>query len=172
MILEGYPYHFTGASMTWEHSDIREYLNSTFYNSFSTAERGRIAETQNTNAANPWFDTAGGNTTADLVFLLSLDDVVRYFGDSGRLGNGNSAYAVDDYEYSWLSDQYDTARIAHLIGVDASLDSSYMWWLRSPGSDGYRAAVISGSGSVDVGGVTIRSRAVGIRPAMWITETP
>ena len=86
-IIEKRPYHRTYADITWKGSDLREYLNGEYYNSFAPEDRERIAETLVTNADNPWFGTPGGNDTTDRIFLLSLDELVQYFGDSGQLGD-------------------------------------------------------------------------------------
>ena len=65
------------------------------------------------NPNNPWYGTSGGNATTDKVFLLSLDEVVKYFGDSGDLLNkrrkdykGNAVSAGDS-----LYDEYNDSRI-------------------------------------------------------------
>ncbi|MCL2698664.1 MAG: DUF6273 domain-containing protein, partial [Oscillospiraceae bacterium] len=84
-VLELRPYHNTFANITWADSDIRTYLNGEFFNSFSATDRARIVQMSNTNPDNPWFGTAGGANTQDRIFLLSLDELVRYFGDADQL---------------------------------------------------------------------------------------
>ncbi|MDR3149072.1 MAG: DUF6273 domain-containing protein, partial [Oscillospiraceae bacterium] len=79
------PYHHEGSSITWETSDMRAYLNGEFYNSFSAADRERIIEVTNDNPDNPWYGTSGGKPTTDKVFLLTVGDMVKYFGDSGQI---------------------------------------------------------------------------------------
>ncbi|MCL2694082.1 MAG: DUF6273 domain-containing protein, partial [Oscillospiraceae bacterium] len=119
-IIESGTYHADGGDITWEHSSIREYLNSGFYNSFSSAEQGRIAETTIINSDNPTHGTAGGNDTADNIFLLSIDEAEMYFPD-------------------------DASRIA----VNANGHESW-WWLRSPGDYSDIAAGVDGGGRVCV----------------------
>jgi hypothetical protein len=75
IISERYFHNTWRGSTTWERSDIRQYLNTSFYNSFSMQERGRILETSLSNDDNPWFSINGGNDTLDKIFLLSLDEV-------------------------------------------------------------------------------------------------
>ena len=63
------------------------------------------------NKDNQWQGTKGGNTTADKVFLLSLEEVVKCFGDSGDLKNKRkvNAHGVEcEYGY-YTSDQYNSA---------------------------------------------------------------
>ena len=75
-------YHYELTNVTWETSDIRRYLNSTFLNSFSEVERRQIIETTVINSDHPWdwsdwsspywyAFTPGGNNTIDKIFLLT-----------------------------------------------------------------------------------------------------
>jgi hypothetical protein len=85
-IIEQRDYHDKKETITWEHSEIRHYLNNSFLERFSSSDKERILTTHNINADNPWYGSFGGADTVDRVFLLSLDEVVRlYFGDSSRL---------------------------------------------------------------------------------------
>jgi len=136
-ILELRAFHDTQESVTWEHSDIRQYLNNEFFNSrFSDNERSRIAQTTIINHDNLWFGTDGGNNTNDRIFLLSLDELIRYFGDSGEHANRR-------YAHQWgLDDEYNVVRIAYTVadviftGEWSNLPpgSSFAWWLRSTGA--------------------------------------
>ena len=155
--------------VTWADSDIRQYLNGQFLERFTAIERNKIEETRITNADNPWFgtwgsydrDTPGGSDTTDYIFLLSLDEVVRYFGDSGQLENQpEDAYAIDD--------QFNDARIARTTSGEA-----LWWWLRSPGVSGRGsfAAAVDDDGQVFVSGEWVGSEYVGVRPAMWLDHT-
>ena len=134
-------YHSTDEGVTWEHCDLRKYLNGEFYeNTFSEEEKNRIVETKLLNADNPKYGTAGGNDTADKVFLLSLDETERYLVD-------------------------DLARTAVTVNGEAS-----HWWLRSPGCEDACAAYVEYDGAVSYGfghwsGVTSIG---GVRPAMWV----
>jgi hypothetical protein len=142
--------------ITWEFSEMRAYLNNEFYNSFGEAEQVRIVETTIANKSNPWFGTKGGNDTSDKVFLLSLEEVVRYFGDSGQLNHrANEARRIDD--------EYNSARAAYGQG-DLALGG---WWLRSPGDEIYKIALVRVDGSVNVAGHSIDD-SLRIRPAMWV----
>ena len=155
-VIESRRYHERNEAITWENSTLRRYLNNEFYNSFTAEERRRIAETRLRNANNQWYGTNGGNDTTDRIFLLSLEEVVQYFGDSGQLRNrpGNSYY---------IDDQYNNARIAVELNGNA-----HWWWLRSPGSNTYNAALVSDGGFVDVDGFLVSSVRGGVRPALWL----
>ena len=74
---------------TWETCILRGYLNGEFYDeTFSYAEKELIAETTVITNSNPYCGTDGGNDTNDKIFLLSIEEVVRYFGDSGQYSSG------------------------------------------------------------------------------------
>jgi hypothetical protein len=144
---------------------VRQYLNGEFLNSFSAVDKARIALVTNTNPNNPWFGTAGGEDTDDYIFLLSLDEVVRYFGDSGQLANGNPN---SDF---WINDQFNDARIAFCTDTaccNASSTWGHWWWLRSPGIYSYRAACVDNYGYVYVDGFFVDFYIGGVRPALWL----
>ena len=79
------PFHWYWVDATWDVSTSRQWLNNEFLNTFSEANRARIRETLVVTYDNPWFGTTGGMDTTDKVFLLSIEEVLRYFGDSGML---------------------------------------------------------------------------------------
>ena len=145
------------AEVTWENCDIRQYLNWEFYNHFTAEEKAFIAETQIKNAGNPWHGTSGGSDTTDRIFLLSIDEAVRYFGDSGLLGSGNLKNEF------WLNDKYNTSRIAYGASGRAS-----WWWLRSPGIDQGRAAGVGRDGGIFIGGLGVDDSGGSVRPALWL----
>ena len=143
-------YHNNNSSVSWEDSSIRAYLNGQFYNSFGSNDRSRIVEVTITNEDNQYFGTPGGNDTQDKIFLLSLSEVVHYFGDSGKLGST-----------SVISDQFNSNRIARYLSVD------HCWWLRSPGRYEENKSEIQNKGSIDLIGSRNLS-SCGIRPALWL----
>ena len=156
-IIETKAYHNGGATITWEKCTLREYLNGEFYDKFSAAEKAAIAETTIPNEDNQWFGTSGGAATADKIFLLSLEEAVRYFGDSGQLENRPKL------KPSYITDQYDSARIAKNASGKA------LWrWLRSPGNRSDRAAIVNLDGFVYIDGSSVDNYSGGVRPALWL----
>jgi hypothetical protein len=157
-ILEDRMYHPTQIDITWEDSELRSYLNNEFYNRFNAVDRERIVETKIINNDNQWYGISGGNDTMDKIFLLSLHEIVSYFGDSGQLRNrpANALY---------ISDQFNSSRI-----VTRGDGSSAWWWLRSPGDYSATASFVYGNGRIgidDRDGKGVAS-AGGIRPALWL----
>jgi hypothetical protein len=146
-----------GGGWHWENSILREYLNDGFYNSFGKKDRTRIIKTKVSNKVIPWYNESDRNDTEDYIFLLSLDEVVKYFGDSGQLLNGNP-----NSEFG-ISDEYNKARIAYTLNGSTS-----DWWLRTGGYYHGEAAHVQDDGIVDTLGYYLFGYH-GVRPAMWIT---
>ena len=135
---------------------MRAYLNGAFFNSFGQ-DKARIAETRITTNNNPWFGTQGGNAANNRIFLLTLEEVAQYFGDSEQLlkNQPKDAYVIND--------QHNAARIAAYESGKAS-----WWWLRSPGYSSAYAASVHRNGGVVVSGNSVSNYSGGVRPALWL----
>ena len=98
-ITELRPYHNDVENVTWEKCTLRSYLNNTWFNNtFSESEKKRILTTYVNNNDNNEYGTPGGNDTKDKVFLLSIDEVKKYFStDSERI-----AFYRGEAERWWL----------------------------------------------------------------------
>ena len=168
-IIDQRPYHDIYEEITWSHSGIRKYLNNDFYNKFSDFEKDRIISTLNKNLNNQWYGTLGGEDTIDKVFLLSLDEVCRYFGDST-----SKLYKPAKNQRYWFErkDENDSKRLAKLLNKE----SDWWWWLRSPGRVGVKAVYIFGTdGNIGIQGNNVLKGNIadgwctgGIRPALWL----
>ena len=171
-IIEIRPYNEQSANVTWETSSLRRYLNGEFLQKFTGEDQRRIAETRIVNNDNLWYGTNGGSNTIDKVFLLSLEEVDRYFGNSGDYENRRrkSGRIRDDGTIEIFSDDNgvafsnanDSDRIARYN------DNPWLWWLRSPGLDSYFAAIVYNDGDVLVDGGGANSGNGGVRPALWL----
>ena len=77
------PYHDRKEAVTWETCTLRKWLNSEYYKSaFSNTQKEAIIESELENPNNPeYWDTYGGNTTRDKIFLLSIDEARKYIND-------------------------------------------------------------------------------------------
>ena len=174
-------YHHTKEAVTWETSEVRQWLNGQFLNRFTQQELSRIEKTTVLNHDNPWdfsgfggyVSSPGGNNTTDRVFLLSIDEVLRYLGDSGMVARGATMGASErTFNASQISewgiclfgihDQYSEARIA----LDLYGRVSW-WWLRSPGRGNTTAAFVWDNGFLDMFGDYVYVTG-GIRPALWL----
>jgi len=86
------PYNQQRKSITWEHCTLRKWLNTEYYNSLPVEIRTRVVEVENSNPDLKKYKTFGGNNTHDKVFLLSIQEIKRYFGsDSERIAKYEGA---------------------------------------------------------------------------------
>jgi hypothetical protein len=201
-IIERGPYHAKKEGTTWEKSAVRGFLNGKFLDKFDPKDRAKIIEVTNQNPDNPWYktksaiisipgvtahDSKGGNPTKDKIFLLSIEEVCRYFGDSTarlkdkgftQLGGGKTQLGpgMKLSDLSIITDKNDSKRTAIMPGSfskekDKS-DKAFWWWLRSPGEADALAAYISDKGSINITGKTIfavkETQMGGVRPAVWV----
>lgn len=170
-------YNDIGVDVTWETCTVRSWLNGyggehnvcwTDYRSdnfmkdaFTGEEQEAILTTDVVNRDNPDYQTPGGNTTKDQVYLLSRDEVTRP-------------------EYGFASSADDQARNRRALNTDfaegrrVELDSveegpeDMGWWLRSPGYNNGLAAVVGGTGKVPKLGNSVQSFANAVRPALHL----
>ena len=164
--LDAKEYHEEQEDITWEQSDIRSWLNSSFMDTaFTSEEQGAIlkSEVDNSQAeGNSEYDTTGGNNTEDRVFLLSYKEAFEdYFSsDEERVcmptdyAVQNGAYINDDTGvcWWWLRGSYwintaDFGDLGSLFGVQIFAAN-----VSDLGSSGY--SIVNGS--------------VCIRPALWV----
>lgn len=168
-IIEQRPYHDAYKDITWADCTLRKYLNGEFYDKFNEADRSRIIPVINKNLDNQWYGSKGGADTRDSVFLLSLEEVCTYFGDSrSKLHNPgkNQKYWFE------RKDENNSKRLARLQGKEWA----WWWWLRSPGRVNVKAVYIFGTdGNIGIQGNNILKGNLsdgkctgGVRPALWL----
>lgn len=122
-LLTSHSYNDENVDITWENCTMRKWLNSEYINTiFSKKEQGSILTTDVINNDNAQYGTKGGNNTKDKLFLLSIDEINKYFST-------------------------DNQRVATYKG-----GSSDYWWLRSPGNSQYGAAIVYGRGDLGENG--------------------
>ncbi|MGI5454583.1 DUF6273 domain-containing protein [Streptomyces sp. CA-249302] len=123
---------------TWENSELRSYLNGTFYDSLSADDQAKIIGTRIGNTPNTDYKTLGGSDTTDKVFVLSQQEYETYVGDDqtlvSTLNSGGSGW----------------------------------WWLRTPGVDQRYAAFVNSAGFLASYGRLVTNPLGGVRPALWI----
>ena len=153
--LDARAYNSSDAAVTWENSELRQWLNDTFYQTaFSKAQQEVIIPVTNVNPDNERWGTSGGNDTQDAVFLLSIDEAENYFSDRNEtLWIQATPYAVEQGAY--VADNGDSP-----------------WWLRSPGDHnegGFCAAYVDYRPSgVSLSGYAVQYNSRAVRPALWV----
>ncbi len=144
-------------TVTWETCTLRKWLNEIFIDvAFNLDEQLLIQETNVSANKNPKYDTDPGKSTNDKIFLLSLNEVNKYFSSNEERMCAATDYAIA--QGAWTL-------------VDYKLEGKLLcWqWLRSPGYDQNSAARVGLSGSVIYDGSVASSDDGCIRPAMWIS---
>ena len=139
--LDVQPYNEFDGDITWEASTLRKWLNNGFINTaFSEAEKANIPAVPVSTERNPVYDTEAGLDTEDCVFLLSAEEVSRYFSNHSD-------------------------RVCHQAGTTREI----RWWLRNPGQSQLTASLVDGSGAVDAAGAEAARNDIGVRPALWVS---
>lgn len=146
-------------SGTWETCSLRKWLNEDFYNqSFTNDEKSSIITSKVTATQNPEYNTDQGNHTEDNVFLLSIDEVNKYFTDD----NQRVAHPTERLKEEINSIDWE-------MKVSDNESEGWRWWLRTMGDSINRAAWVSPNGGIVFGGShDIANGNSGVRPAMWI----
>lgn len=130
--------------VNWDYSTIRDWLNNNFYyNAFTNEEKNALL----TNSSS-WYGGYGEITTADNVFLLSLDEVNYYLGDA-------------------MSRRVTPTPYAKANGIQLT-DGYAWWWLRSMGDSNKIAQFVFENGSISTIGRYVSSPYGGVRPAIWV----
>lgn len=150
-------YNTSYTDVTWESCSLRKWMNGTFLNkAFNAEEQAQIQNTTVSADKNPEYNTNPGNATTDKVFLLSINEVEKYFNSDEARKCAPTAYAKAQGAYT--SDIYKTASGA----------ATCWWWLRSPGYNQNVAAFVNNDGSVNYYGNNVNYAHDAVRPALWI----
>ena len=117
--------------MTWEASDMRHWLNESFYRkAFSGEERQQIQKTLLRQSANPKYRGKPENDTEDYVFLLDIEDIENLFWGQEEQICQPTEYAIGQ-------------------GVFGSVDSGTAWWTRSLGKNPYSIVFVKNDGCIE-----------------------
>ncbi len=143
--------------VTWEGSQIRQWVNGEFLDScFTPEDRQRIRTTRVDNGPGQGGSarTNGGPDTSDRLFFLSCSEAESLFSSAQSRCCGYTGYA----EYQGI----DTIR-------DDEPGPTCRWWLRTPGPHIGDAFCVAPWGEMEaVPAGTEEFSCVGARPAMWI----
>ena len=149
-VLDAKPYNEELEEVTWETSDIRQWLNNEFYTTaFNKAEKAKIQTSLIKNEDNSEYGTSGENDTEDKVFLLSKKEAKTLFSN-------NEEKIAKATEYAEKS------------GVYVNEEKVAGWWLRSPGDNSDSAALVNYYGWVYGDGIGVNCNVYGVRPALHL----
>lgn len=174
----------------WENCLLRSWLNDDFYNSaFVKEESDLIYETTLNNNDNPVWGTKGGNDTEDKVFILSIEEIAKYFTFSFENPYGEDvygyAYASEDlfsvptnaaYKTLFDSDYYSNSNFEDysekygfsndlLIGL-----GNPGFWVRNPGGKEQWDICYCQFGYICEEQHNFSGGDEGVRPAIWVDE--
>lgn len=153
--LDCQPYNTKYAELTWERCSLRRWLNESFLNNaFSYGEQTLILVSQLSADKNPEYKQSDpGKATYDMIFVLSIKEIGRYFDSDYARFCRPTAYAVEQ-------------------GCKVYPDiKTCWWWTRTPGCDNYYATDVRGDGSFNYIGSDADRDYLCVRPAMWIDLT-
>ncbi|MDE5593739.1 MAG: hypothetical protein K2I75_07395 [Clostridiales bacterium] len=156
----------------YEHSDIRTWLNGTFYvKAFSTEQRQNIQITTVDNSAASTGKSENMyacNNTQDMVFLPSYKEVHNSaYGFVSEGGERDELRRFMVSDYARATGTYIMGKMNQPINFGRG-----MWWTRSPIWDGENGAELStGSPSGTVAGSKVDSAYLGVIPAMRVTTS-
>ena len=139
------PYHHECTDITWEHCDLRKWLNEKFLDSaFSDEEQEAIQVTELANYDNTKYGTLGGNSTKDRIFCLSIAEVNSLFDDD--------------------------ARKCRFVPDANGMSEGCLWQLRSPGDYQNVATGVDFDGELIMRGYRVDSACYALRPALWVRQ--
>lgn len=149
--LERIQFHTSMGEITWEDSNLRKWLNTTFYGSaFTAEEQSRILSVKVPAHSNPIYDHAPGNDTQDKIYILSTAEVAEYFPTKESRRCYATEYVKNDKDV-WLES-----------------DGSIWWWLRTRGEFLTDATTVNTDGAIDFKDGSVNATSGTVRPVMWI----
>ena len=160
-IVDSKDYHITTPYPTWSGSNIRAWLNGTFYNTaFTSTEQSRIGDSTVSTPA--YYNNTSIFSTTDKLYLLARDEVTTAaygFNVSGMM-----------FDPARMAQGSDYAKCQGLqVGVSAEEKGNSGWWLRSPGYAASDATYIGNGGDIYSGDNVARTD-LGIRPAFKLSD--
>ena len=187
-VLDGVMYHDSETAVNWETSYLRNWLNNDFFNNaFSETEKNEIPSVTLTNQANTYYNKPAGNNTTDKVFLLSLEEAEKYFGEYNYYDNqyqfgynqnlicAPTQFAINqevDCKIFTEEDYNDKNFNKKLYGYSHDFVGSKgcYWWLRGPVSEeDFWVCYVNAEGRTgEYVGFNVFCRGIGVRPAMYI----
>ena len=161
-VLTDRSYHNCNDYITWEKCDMRKFLNTDFYNTFSKEEQARIIETTLKNEKNPLYKTKGGRDTRDKIFLLSVSETFQYFGNKDR--SLTDSIEAETIPLSGFFNGCIDLPIEKEDGIDID-----RVWLRTPGFSQDDGCLVYVDDKIYLG-YNGNFWTNGYCPAMWITR--
>ena len=144
-------YNTNTKHVNWHDSTIRKWLNNDFYSdAFAIEERKVIQTSKVLNRKNTIFGVTGGLDTEDKVFMLSEDELKKYFPSKAekkaRPSNSVRQYRPESSDFGYSS-----------------------WWLRTTSVLPHKARVVDPYGEVSSMGRDTYSFKICVRPVIKVS---
>lgn len=166
--------------------DLREHLHEWFYGwELELIEDTYLGETKN-----PAFGTSDDPGVRDKLFLLTAEEVLKYFDPEAYLRGSLTEEDLVPNGYDLLYyPMRDASADAPVVFVDTPLFENkdknkdreqgktaleleicefLGWWTRTPGSEDGWVALYESGGKLNLDGLDATADEVGIRPALWL----
>ena len=172
--IECMPYHTEKTDITWKDSSLRQWLNSMFLQeTFSDEEQDQVLEADIETYVNQDLNSDGVVRTSDRIFLLSDEEVKKYFKDkTDRLAKVSplihKEVETEENEAEGETNDEKKEEEGGMKPAVSELTDGIFWWLRSPGDRQDCAECVGAEGSVVTAGYTVLQANFGVRPAMWV----
>lgn len=146
--LDALPYSAGGTGSAWDESDVRAWLNGTFWEAaFTDGEKRRILVQALEPEANPNYGTYVGSAAEDRVRLPLVREAAA-LGKADRICVGTSRAQENGAEHHWKN-RCD-------------------WWLATPGCSPRRASCMAYGGTLDTYGKLQESEGFVLRPVIEV----
>lgn len=103
---------------------------------------------------NPEYTSDCGKDTKDNVFVLSVDEAMKYFSNDDERICAPTYYALQNG--------------VHLVDLGVGTPEFCRWWLRTPGEYNSKSAVVVNTGTIGTRGLPVYQDDLGIRPVIWV----
>ena len=185
-VLDCKPYNEEMEDVTWESCSLRKWLNEDFYDmAFTEDEKACIPTVTLTNPDDTFEATSGvgGKDTKDKVFILSTDDIRKYYPYSSWIEEETCGYSqaliTDATPFAVTGKETRTYSITMHNFKDTLEENGYTedclgltgtrFWVRTPGRTNKFAYVVTPDGKVAGGAFcfSVYSQQ-GVRPVIYV----
>ena len=177
-VLDYHPFHnnkLEGVSMSWNNSDIRLWANSDFIDAaFSEEEKKQILQSSVENTINDYYNL---RSTEDKVFLLSIDEIAKYFGSKNENYDGSTVENFVNINNRAITFATNFAKSRGvIIGGGSKLFAdenlySCAYYTRSMRNSIYNQVIyIKENGADSYAGAADAWKRFGFRPAIWVSS--
>ena len=160
-------YYQSSSDVTWEECTLRMWLNDRFYTeAFNNEEQSIILSASVVNKDNTQYHSKGGKSTEDKIYILSEEEVIKYFGCKSNETYGyqlgkNAGTKPTIYSMTSKDNVYSNS------SMNDELSNTY-YWLRTPGYRNKNALTVDYENVLNTYGMYVNEE-LGVRPVMWVS---